>query len=318
MNRNTPETLSQKYRSEIIMPGYKFVISYAEKLDGDTVEVLHGHQAFEVYYVLANRILSMVGDQEVTLNQGDLLLLAPNVRHHTIYEPGVDKEYFVLIFSVEANTAAKPVESRYQFEEVEKRLELARKDSYLTAHGHDDMAQIIARIGREMVDRQVGWQDMVNSLLHHFFLFSMRAFETEQSAVPGPSEHLNLGVEATKYMHSNYHREIAVEDAAAYLGISPRHVNRAFRQVFGSTFSKTLSLFRLNYAKKFLVSTDDSIDKIAERVGFKSARTLFKLFQQYEDMTVSDYRLQQRKKVKPGNEKPPPDTKASGGGEGES
>ncbi len=302
MNRNTPETISQKYRSEIIMPGYKFIISYAEKLDGETVEVLHKHLDFEVYYVLANRILSRVVDRELTLECGDLLLLAPDVQHHTVYEPQVAKEYFVLIFSVEPLSVAKSGQSdnRANYEEVVRQLDLARRESFLTAHGDDTMARIVTEIGKEMVERQVGWQDMVNSLLHHFFLYSLRALEAGQSSVPAPSEHLNLGVEATKFMHGNYHRQIAVEDAAAYLDISPRHVNRAFRQVFGSTFSKTLSLFRLNYAKKFLVTTDDPIEKIAERVGFKSSRTLFKLFQQYEGMTVSDYRLQYRKKERAG------------------
>ncbi|MCD8138852.1 MAG: AraC family transcriptional regulator [Planctomycetaceae bacterium] len=301
MNRNTPETISQKYRSEIAMPGYKFVISYAEKLDGETVEVLHKHLEFEVYYVLANRILSRVADREFTLECGDLILLAPDVEHHTVYEPQVAKEYFVLIFSIEPVVAAKSGQSdnRANYEEVVKQLQRAREASFLTAHGDDIMARIIAQIGREMLERRVGWQDMVNSLLHHFFLYVLRALEAGQSSVPVPSEHLNLGVEATKFMHGNYHRQIAVEDAAAYLGISPRHVNRAFRQVFGSTFSKTLSLFRLNYAKKLLVTTDSPIEKIAELVGFKSSRTLFKLFQQYEGMTVSDYRSHSRKK-KPG------------------
>ncbi len=300
MNRNNPDTISQKYRSEVQTSGYRFIISYAEKLDGETVEVLHEHMEFEIYYVLDNRIVSRVADNELTVNRGELLLLAPGAKHHTVYEPGVEKTYFVLIFSVEAqpNLKTSQPECRLQFEEIQGRLDRVRELGHLVAPGHPDMDLILDRIRQEMLDRQTGWNDLVNSYLHHFFIHAMRGVDTDRSAVPAPSEHLNLGVEATKFMHRNYHRDIALEDAAEYLHISPRHVNRAFRQVFGSTFSKTLSLFRLNYAKKYLLATDEPIEKIAEMVGFHSSRTLFKLFNQYEHMTVSDWRQLHRKAAK--------------------
>ena len=68
-----------------------------------------------------------------------------------------------------------------------------------------------------------------------------------------PQENLNLGLEASEYIHNNYYREITLQSVADYLNISPRHVNRVFYGMFGTTFSKALTLLRFSYAKKIFV-----------------------------------------------------------------
>lgn len=293
--------ISQMYRSEVLAPGYKFDIFYAEKLDGDTVEVLHTHQEFEIYYVLENRIVSHVEGTEYTLEKGATLFLAPGVKHHTVYEPNLEKDYFVLIFDVVPAPSFErlPEEERSQYLEVARRLDLIRERRSLVAPGDAEMAAILEKIREEKTARSVGWMSLLNSYLHHFFIHALRGIEAEQpvSRVEESPDKRNLGVDASKFMHANYHRDISLEDAAEYLNISPRHVNRVFRDVFGSTFSKTLSLFRLNYAKKYLASTGDSIEKVAEQVGFKTPRTLFKLFSQYEKTTAAEYRKSHRGKA---------------------
>ncbi len=302
MQDTHPDIVSQMYRSEVFAPGYKFDIYYAEKLNGETVEVLHSHHNFEIYYALENRIVSRIEDGEHVLEKGNALFLAPGVLHHTVYEPNVSKDYFVLIFDVVPSHPLDklPDEHRTQYLEVKERLDMILEQRFLIARGAPDMALILERIRQEKINRYINWMSLLNSYLHHFFIHAIRevGVESSHSTVEEPQEKLNLGVDATKFMHANYHRDISLEDAAEYLNISPRHVNRVFRDVFGSTFSKTLSLFRLNYAKKYLASTGDSVEKISEKVGFKTPRTLFKLFSQYEKMSAAEYRKKYQAKAK--------------------
>ena len=56
------------------------------------------------------------------------------------------------------------------------------------------------------------------------------------------------------------------------------------------TFGKTLSSLRFNFAKHYLATTDYSVDEIAKLVGYKSTRTLFKIFKENEGLTISQYR----------------------------
>ncbi|MFR2659832.1 MAG: hypothetical protein ACLS9N_09940 [[Clostridium] leptum] len=77
-----------------------------------------------------------------------------------------------------------------------------------------------------------------------------------------PQENLNLGLEASEYIHNNYYREITLQSVADYLNISPRHVNRFFYGMFGTTFSKALTLLRFSYAKKNIRARLDGASKI--------------------------------------------------------
>ena len=54
--------------------------------------------------------------------------------------------------------------------------------------------------------------------------------DPSRSKFEDPQENLNLGLEASEYIHNNYYREITLQSVADYLNISPRHVNRVFTE----------------------------------------------------------------------------------------
>lgn len=93
-----------------------------------------------------------------------------------------------------------------------------------------------------------------------------------------------------RYIHSHYQEELSIEKVAEALNVSSRHINRSYSAMFGTTFIKNANLLRIAYAKDYLCTTDDSIEEIAEKVGFASTRTFYKLFQQYEGISASQYR----------------------------
>ena len=62
-----------------------------------------------------------------------------------------------------------------------------------------------------------------------------------------------------------------------------------------TTFMKNTNLLRIAYAKNYLCTTDLSIEEIAEKIGFTSSRALYKLFQQYEGLSLSQYRERHKK-----------------------
>ena len=112
---------------------------------------------------------------------------------------------------------------------------------------------------------------------------------------PEPAK-INLSIAITKYMHANYHKNISVQDIADTFYISPRHVNRVFEDYFGQSFKRTLNIYRLNYAKNYLLDTDYSTEKIAALVGLSSPKMLYQLFREIEGMTLGEFRAQYGKR----------------------
>lgn len=297
MKENNPDTISQKYFNCVVAPSYKFEIIYAEHLNEETVEFDHCHPYFEIYYVMKGRLKSSINSDVHTLYSGDLAFVAPNIKHYTIYEPGTTRDYFAIIFQLSetANKHLFPAEYEMLREEIQEQLDLIQRNKYMITRKKFDALNILEDIKREMKEKKVGYSSIVNALYHHFFIYAIRTLTPARSKFKEPPENLNLGLEASKYIHHNYNREITLQSVADYLNISPRHVNRVFYEMFGTTFSKALTLLRFSYAKRYLCTTNYSIEKISEMVGFKSPRILYKLFQENDGVTIAEYRESHRK-----------------------
>ncbi len=116
----------------------------------------------------------------------------------------------------------------------------------------------------------------------------------EDASVQPISGQANLAVEITKYMHEHYAENISLDDVSKVFHITPRHVTRIFSDYFGTSFRRTLSVYRLNYAKNYLCSTDKTVEEIASLVGISAPQTLYRLFKENEGMTISEYRRYHR------------------------
>ncbi len=82
------------------------------------------------------------------------------------------------------------------------------------------------------------------------------------------------------------------QDLAHYLGWSPKHAIRAFREHVGSTPHAFVVEARLDHARFLLTETDAPIHAIAERLGYPDSPTFCKQFQRYHARTPSAWRRQ--------------------------
>jgi AraC family transcriptional regulator, transcriptional activator FtrA len=86
------------------------------------------------------------------------------------------------------------------------------------------------------------------------------------------------------------HHALSVEDLARQALTSPRTFARRFRQETGTTPHRWLTYQRVLNAQRMLETTDDSIDFIADKVGFGTAATLRQHFRQLLDTSPLAYR----------------------------
>lgn len=87
--------------------------------------------------------------------------------------------------------------------------------------------------------------------------------------------HINPQVhEVQDYMIDNLSKENSIESLAALVGMSPRNLSRVFKEKTGSTVLEYLTLLRKEYAGTMLNNPEYTIEYIASKCGFKSARQL--------------------------------------------
>lgn len=97
----------------------------------------------------------------------------------------------------------------------------------------------------------------------------------QQSIYLDYRNHINPQVhEVQDYMIDNLSKENSIESLASMVGMSPRNLSRVFKEKTGSTVLEYLTLLRKEYASTMLNNPEYTIEYIASKCGFKSARQL--------------------------------------------
>jgi transcriptional regulator GlxA family with amidase domain len=97
----------------------------------------------------------------------------------------------------------------------------------------------------------------------------------QQSIYLDYRNHINPQVhEVQDYLVENLSKENSIESLADLVGMSPRNLSRVFKEKTGSTVLEYLTLLRKEYANTMLNNPEYTIEYIASKCGFKTARQL--------------------------------------------
>ncbi|REG45598.1 transcriptional regulator GlxA family with amidase domain [Paraburkholderia sp. BL6669N2] len=96
---------------------------------------------------------------------------------------------------------------------------------------------------------------------------------------------------SAKWLETNGHRPISIEEAAQIVGMSDRNFLRRFKIEMGVTPSEYLLYVRLDMSCRLLVETDLPVDKVARHCGIGSGGRLAKLFRKHLTTTPTEYRM---------------------------
>lgn len=287
------DTLYIPYLIQLQMSGCDLSVKYLEQLDETCVEFPHTHTSHEIYFILSGRLRMLLGGREHLLEPDQFILIPPGVRHGVVYKPDEPKEYLVMVYGIHRSAEA-PGRRQPGLEYVDRVEQALSGRLYLIARDTGGCRHLLPEIRREVTEKQPGWQLALEDYCRLFFVRLMRNV-LGAGAPEAETGQANLAVEITKYMHAHYHENISLEDVSRAFHITPRHVTRIFSDYFGTSFRKTLSIYRLNYAKNYLCYTDKTAEEIASLVGISAVQTLYRLFKENEGITISEYRKYHRK-----------------------
>lgn len=281
---------------------FYFVINYAELMNQAIPEFLHKHDLYEIYYVTEGSMQCWCAGKIHELSKGDVIFLGKNQDHHMIYNPVNKGEYFVLIYDIEPKNAGGSKNScgshemSMEFNDINRILKRIDEKEYIISTEKLIAENLLSEIYEEQTRRQIGWNSLSGALYYHLFLRAIRLISPEPSSIQTPSGYMNVALTATKYIHANYSEEINLDEIAALLNVTSRHINRLFQDMFGTPFARTANILRMHYSKQYLCNTERSIEWIADRVRLPSAKALTKLFKDQEGISPVEYRFLHGKK----------------------
>ena len=115
----------------------------------------------------------------------------------------------------------------------------------------------------------------------------------KMQSAPKPTEEVRL-LPATEYIRSHYRAPLAPEKLAALIGVSLPRFYALFRQATGVCVTDYRNRVRVDVAIQLLLSTEQSVEEIADAVGFSSAIYFRRIFKKETGMTPSAYRKASR------------------------
>jgi AraC-like DNA-binding protein/quercetin dioxygenase-like cupin family protein len=97
-----------------------------------------------------------------------------------------------------------------------------------------------------------------------------------------------------EFIEAHYGEPVSLADVAESVGLTPAHVTTVVRRKTGRTAQQWLTERRMAEARKLLRETDDTVETIATRTGYRQPSFFIKQFKRYHADTPAAWRRRAR------------------------
>lgn len=250
----------------------------------------HGEDAYEFHYVVEGRGLVVLQGTSHQVEPGILYVTGPGIVHEQMPE----KNSFLTEFGIYIQIANP--ESR----EGPVLRTLLSHPCWL-GRGTTELAGLITALRQELEERKLGFEEKITHLLAEFLIACARCYEAQHSEGIRELPAAGGGMQKTGPISSQLlldeiflyeYRDITLEALARRLGFSVRQTQRWIRKVYGKSFQDKKLEARMSAAAMMLVSSDQKITAISERLGYSSIEHFSSAFTRYFGMSPRRYRKQ--------------------------
>ena len=261
------------------------------------------HERLELFLPLDGAARFRMGDQEVQLNRGDLLVVDNLKLHHVVDFPGFDTRVIVVSFLPEFVYSLGSPSHDYAFllpfySKVERRPHLVRAADKDSEEVHQSLRQLVDCYfnGVNQPFYQAGCKAFLLEMLYHLARKFRSSRVLKWEFVRQQERALRL---KKLFEQISLHPEdkLSVAAAARLVGLNTAQFMKLFKQVAGMTLVAYMNHVRLSNASRLLCDTDRSIADIAGEVGFYDQSYFDKRFKRAFGRTPKEFRAEANRSI---------------------
>jgi AraC-like DNA-binding protein len=250
--------------------------------------VTHRHTYFEICLVGDRGAgIFTVEDKLYEIEAGDLFIARPGVVHRIQNHRQPHMELFWVSFSWTDESKNSECELWREFSASPI---LVRRDEGSIRNLWQTL-RIFAESG-EFIGKNSQLAAIEKALLLEIARYG--APNSEQSEAVAESDPHRTSRLAARYIHDNLTRKLVVEEIAAHVHISPRHLNRLFLKFSGVSPSQFIETTRLEKAAQLLRDSGRPIKEIAALCGYLSVYHFTRAFTRHTGIPPATFRRNEK------------------------
>jgi len=164
-------------------------------------------------------------------------------------------------------------------------------NSYLFIANADDCLDSLKKILKEFSIQKMYYREKAGALLKGLLV------ELYRYSILGAQSSSTTVSQIMDYIKENFDKPLNNEMLSSMSGYHEYHLNRLFMKHVGTSVHKYILNIRINEAKKLLLTTEQSLTYIAEKVGFNSNTHFSSYFKQVIGISPLEFRKQFKNKL---------------------
>lgn len=260
----------------------------------------HQHSEYELHFIPGGRGKVSFGGSEYALREGMFYVTGPGVSHCQEAHAAVPMEELCLHVDIQRG-GHRPPEGQPDWEAEEAEACIAALDRLPLKPALDGMESLhwFSVALQALLERRAGMMTVIRHAVIQLLLLAVRGHEAAaETGAPRwlPARDMNrYRFElATQFIQDNITSRLSLEEVADKLQISGRQLQRIFLEQGGERFSEHVDRLRIARIGEALTSSNEPVERIAERFGFSSGNYLHTAFRKRTGLTPAQYRLRHR------------------------
>ncbi len=246
------------------------------------------HPFIYFYFIVEGSGTFFIENDSIKIKKNDLVIINSNIGHNLYVD---EDEYAVktLGFGLES------IGLTSHLDEVQSEEELELDNFFhITWDGKETkLKEIFTRIVEEFHSDRMYSKTLADALASYFLINFLRDFKDKIEVVHDIN--INRQIDYIKsYIDNNYSLDLSLEGLSNMAYMNKFHLIGEFKQAYRVTPIEYLILKRIEVSKGLLISTNHSMETIAEIVGFNSQSYFNQVFRKKVGITPSQFRKKHR------------------------
>ncbi len=132
------------------------------------------------------------------------------------------------------------------------------------------------------------WES-IQEWAYNKLVYILKALKTSKSARKSDAVK-----EALVYMRENYNKELPLDEVSSYVGVTPQHFSKIFKEETGKNYVEWLNDLRVEKAKEYLIQGNLTIKEICFHVGHNDPNYFSRLFKKRVGKSPSEFQKNDR------------------------